>query len=70
MKFYFIIKSLFSIRVFKTLAPYCSPSGSCVVDIVVVYSSIDTLNVIYANIHLFCSFACHKYMFTHLPIHC
>ncbi len=47
MKFYFIIKSLFSIHVFKTLARHSSPSALCVVDIFVVSFSIDMLNVIY-----------------------
>ncbi len=47
MKFYFIIKYLFSIHFAKHYSS--TPSASCVghSDIVVVYSSIDTLNVIY-----------------------
>ncbi len=54
MEFYFIIKSLFAIRFFKTLAPHQHRVMAILVmvvpsDIVVASFSIDTLNVIYCS---------------------
>ncbi len=69
MKFYFIIKSLFSISFFKTLAPHQHRALAIdhSSDIVVASISIDRLNVIYRS-HILILLVCFIiYMFTYLP---
>ncbi len=66
MKFYFIIKSLFSIHFFKTLAPHQHRALAIDYssDIVVASSSIDTLNVIYHS-HMLILLVCLPQIYVH-----
>ncbi len=64
--FYFIIKSLFSIRFFKTLAPQHCALAIDYSDIIVVMasSSFDTLNVIYCS-HMLIKLVCLPQIYVH-----